>query len=224
MRKSIFWLFGVFLLLMGATQKAHAFGGRGSPKVTLTSVKTTFGDPNFYGTGCNNDTATFLVSPDGEEISISYDEMVVEAGEGTNRTKHVKNCRAIIPVTAPQGMQLIIATGDFRGAATIPQDVGAFGRLSTKMSLQDYKRINSGSITNRNFLKGFDDSFEENRDDVTKPGWILTTGCGGSMNLIIDQEITVYTGNHKEYSTVALDTMDAGSVGGKVLKVTKKKC
>lgn len=224
MRKSIYWLSGVFFLFLGMTGQAHAFG-KGKAKVTLTSVKTTFGDAQFSGTGCNNDTAAFMVSPDEEEISLSYDEMIVEAGDGTNRTYHKKHCQAVIPVYAPPGQQIIITVADFRGAATIPQDIGAMGRLQMKMRLQDSKRINDGSIINKNFSRGFDDNYTERRE------WVLNTGCGGTMNLIIDQQIEAWTGRNKMYSTVALDTTDVsnpvdqnGNYKPRTIKVEKKKC
>jgi hypothetical protein len=77
----------------------------GEPKVTIEGAVGN-------GSGCPDGSATATVSPDGQEISISFSKFIADA---TKTIESRKNCNLAIPVKVPAGFQVSLYTADFRG-------------------------------------------------------------------------------------------------------------
>ena len=73
------------------------------------------GMPDYGGTGCPAGTASVVLSPSEDQISILFDSFVAEAGGATRRTVDRKACDLGIPITIPQGYSVAVVQTDFRG-------------------------------------------------------------------------------------------------------------
>ncbi|HIK03832.1 MAG TPA: DUF4360 domain-containing protein [Trichormus sp. M33_DOE_039] len=67
---------------------------------------------NYGGNGCPGGTASVSVSPDGQELTILFDEFVADASQ---RSERRKSCNMSIPIKVPQGFQVSFYDADFRG-------------------------------------------------------------------------------------------------------------
>ena len=88
-----------------------------TPSSWAATDKLTIGDPDYGGTGCPAGTASATVSPDGQELSVLFDQYVANNGR--------KNCALTIPLHVPNGFQVAIYTMDYRGYVA-PRTIGKF--------------------------------------------------------------------------------------------------
>ncbi len=83
-----------------------------------TSIQLDY--PAYGGNGCPNNSASVTLSPDQSQLSILFDQYVVEAGAATGKRLDRKSCNVRIPVKVPQGHSISIFQVDYRGFNAIP--------------------------------------------------------------------------------------------------------
>lgn len=99
--------------------------------MTLAALATTFAAlsaqaqiqldyPAYGGNGCPNSSASVTLSPDQSQLSILFDQYIVEAGSFTGKRLDRKSCNIRIPVRIPQGYSISIFQVDYRGFNSIP--------------------------------------------------------------------------------------------------------
>lgn len=119
----------------------------------------TLGTPTFGGNGCASGTARATLSPDGQQISILFDNYIATAGGYTQLEMDRKNCDIAIPVRVPQGYSVAVFAIDYRGFAVIPEggrvrfsaDYFFAGRSSRRYS-KEYQGPFNDNYTFRNEL------------------------------------------------------------------------
>jgi hypothetical protein len=67
---------------------------------------------SYGGSGCPSGSAGVSVSPDGQELTILFDQFVTM---GNNPTQSRKSCNLSIPIRVPQGFQVSFYDADYRG-------------------------------------------------------------------------------------------------------------
>lgn len=78
------------------------------------------GHPTAAGNGCPEGTVRAVTSPDGNEISILFDNFQIEVAPGNwSRPQLQKICRFQIPLSVPQGYELDLTQIDYRGFAQL---------------------------------------------------------------------------------------------------------
>ena len=88
------------------------------------------GTPSYGGTGCPGGSASAVLSPDHQSLSILFDSYVVEAGGNSGKTTDRKSCNVAIPVHVPQGLSLSIFKVDYRGFNNLPY--GAYSQFNVE--------------------------------------------------------------------------------------------
>lgn len=74
---------------------------------------------NYGGTGCKNDSAVAVLSPDQNILSLLFDDFLVEAGgESSNHVR--KNCDVKLEISVPEDKRIVIKKIDYRGYAIVP--------------------------------------------------------------------------------------------------------
>ncbi|MCM2280598.1 MAG: DUF4360 domain-containing protein [Bdellovibrionaceae bacterium] len=76
--------------------------------------------PAYGGNGCPNNSASVTLSPDQSQLSILFDQYIVEAGATTGKRIDRKSCNVRIPVKIPQGYSISVFQVDYRGFNAIP--------------------------------------------------------------------------------------------------------
>ena len=171
------------------------------------------GQPDYGGTGCPAGTASAVLSPDQDEISLMFDQFVAEAGGDTRRTVDRKACDLGIPIHVPQGYSLAVIQTDFRGYNLVSR--GGMNRLNT-----EYFWANQRGPVYSNVFRGpqNDDYFTSNGVMVEGVVW---TPCGLSTNLRIRATIMTQT-SRNEQSMMTVDSADVSA--GLIYHIQWRQC
>ena len=85
------------------------------------------------GSGCNNATASAVVTPDGQTVSVLFDNYSAEIGIGSQNpglTVIQKDCHVLIDVDVPFGQQYAIIETDYNGFAALPASAYGYHRFT----------------------------------------------------------------------------------------------
>lgn len=91
------------------------------------------------GSGCMNSSANASITPDGQLLSLLFDNYSAEIGIGSqnpNMTQIKKDCRVLIDIDVPFGMQYAIEGTEYRGFAALPASAYGFHRFTQVIANQ----------------------------------------------------------------------------------------
>ena len=91
------------------------------------------------GSGCLNSSANASITPDGQLLSLLFDNYSAEIGIGSqnpNMTQIKKDCRVLIDIDVPFGMQYAIEGTEYRGFAALPASAYGFHRFTQVIANQ----------------------------------------------------------------------------------------
>lgn len=194
-----------FLLALGlivGASSAHAQNG------------LQLGLPEHGGTACPQGTVSATVSPDGNEVSILFDQYVAEAGAGSGKSLDRKSCNIAIPVHVPQGYSVSIFQVDYRGFAAIPS--GGRGQFNVEYffagsrGLRANKSLRAG--TQSDYL--FTDRLEASA--------LVWSACGASTNLRMNTSLLVASNSRRDQAMATVDSIDVSN--GIVYHIQWKRC
>lgn len=172
-----------------------------SPDIPDLSIS----QPSFMGSGCTQNTATSVLSPDQKVLSVIFDDFTVEAGgdgESTNR----RQCRVIVPVNIPGGYQVAVSRIDFRGFSSTPA-------LTKSLIATTFYNSDSDGRSKKNekiFSGPSETNFYLSSGLAIRPLW---SECGKDFNFNIDAVIAAKTNEDREPVLITLDSMDMGPTG-----------
>ena len=182
-------LFAVVISFLIAGQ-AHATGLR-------------LGNPEYGGTGCPAGSASAVLSPSEDTVSILFDNYVAEAGGQTGRRFDRKACAIGVPVQVPQGFSVAVFAVDYRGANIIP--AGGMNRFNAEYFWAGVR----GPTISRTFTG------PSNQDFTVTDNLIATTlvwaPCGQSVTLRINSSMMTQTNRNNEQAMGIVDSADVSS-------------
>ncbi len=91
------------------------------------------------GSGCQNSTANASITSDGQLLSLLFDNYAAEIGIGSqnpNLMQIKKDCRVLIDIDVPFGMQYAIEGTEYRGFAALPASAHGFHRFTQVIANQ----------------------------------------------------------------------------------------
>ena len=91
------------------------------------------------GSGCQNSTANASITSDGQFLSLLFDDYVAEIGVGSknpNLNSIKQDCRVLIDVDVPAGMQYAIEQTEYRGFAALPASAWGYHRFTQVIANQ----------------------------------------------------------------------------------------
>lgn len=162
------------------------------------------GQPSYGGTGCPAGTASAMLSPDEDSISILFDQFVAEAGHTTGRRVDRKSCNISVPVTVPQGYSVAVIQTDYRGFNLIPSS-GAYNRLDTEYFWAGIR----GPRYSRVFNGPTNDNYTQSNGVIASS--LVWTPCGASVNLRINSSIMAQAPASMQQTMMTVDTADISS-------------
>lgn len=171
------------------------------------------GDPIVGGSGCPAGTSAAVLSPDATQLSILFDEYIVEVGSN-NKKINRKSCNFAIPVLIPAGYSVSVFKVDYRGYMYIPR--GGMGRFSAEYFFVGRR----GMKVNKSFRGGTDDEFLiDNNVAISAQNWSI---CGKDTIIRVNSSILLKTNNNYEDAFASIDSADIDS--GVVFSLNWKKC
>ncbi len=165
--------------------------------------------------GCQDVTYDVVVSPDGETLSILFDNMSVSGAPDGRRVQAA--CSLQIPLPLAPGYSLGVYKVDYRG----------FARLSTRQIAElkiDYGfgAASGGLQFQRNIIGPIEDDYLFS--ETIGAGLMSRVGCGSRAKLTLNATLTLNSGRATGESLVTLDSVDGSRQGAITFYLERKKC
>lgn len=159
------------------------------------------GYPGYGGSGCPQGSVSATLSPDNKQLSLLFDEYVVES-MGNKRIAH-KTCNIAIPFHVPNGYSLSIIQVDYRGYNGLPS--GANSRLTA-----EYFFAGVGGPKLSKVFRGSADS-DYYQSHKLAASAVIWSPCGKDVNLRINSSMRVITNSLGEQAIATVDSIDLTS-------------
>lgn len=172
------------------------------------------GQPQYGGNGCPGGSASTVISPDSQELSILFDQYIAEAGGATGRRIDRKSCNLAVPVRVPQGWSVAVFKVDYRGYSAVP--AGAQVKLESEYFWAGAR----GPKVSRAFNGPRSDSYTVTDELIAST--LVWSGCGAEVNLRINSNVTAQTNNRLEQTMGTVDSVDISS--GLIYHLQWKRC
>jgi hypothetical protein len=159
------------------------------------------------GTGCKSATASVILSPDGKELSVLFDNFILNANGSNVNPKNLRSelsCTVNVNMYIPYGYQMAFTGVDYRGYAMAPAKTQAYQRL-----LFQVPGMPITSMRDALFQGPYDNNYTFTA--LQKPGREVWTACGQTqMKLPLTAVLGVYYQQRGYYpdAMVALDSQD----------------
>lgn len=146
--------------------------------------------------GCDAESYSLTVSPEGNSLSILFDNFVVTGGQEVG-----KRCALTIPLNLPEGYSLGVYQVDYRGYAKLPQGQAALFNV-------DYVVGRAGNGRGmRHRLRGPQDG-DFSFTDQLRPGMLRRIGCGEAAKLDFNAVLAFRRDESTEEAMLSLDSAD----------------
>lgn len=99
----------------------------------LFAQTMTIRNVRLQGSGCGPATAQAVITPDGQTMSVLFDNYSAEIGEGSQNPQSrvsKKDCHVLIDVNVPFGVQYAIQQINYRGFAALPASAFGYHRFT----------------------------------------------------------------------------------------------
>ncbi|MBD2415149.1 hypothetical protein FACHB389_23015 [Nostoc calcicola FACHB-389] len=141
----------------------------------LASDKVQILGAEYGGNGCPNGSASVSVSPDGQELSILFDQFIAVGNKSAERRK---SCNMSIPIQVPQGFQISLYDADYRGYVA----PSTTGRLRAEYFFAGQR----GPVFSRAFRGETDYNVRDQLVTVAD----VWSRCGDSVNMRVNAAMT----------------------------------
>jgi hypothetical protein len=129
----------------------------------------------YGGSGCPANSASVSVSPDGQELTILFDQFIAM---GNNSAQSRKSCNMSIPIRVPQGFQISLYDADFRGYVA--------PRTQATLRSEYFFAGNRGPA----FIRNFNGETNYNVRDRLATVANVWSACGDSVNMRVNSSMT----------------------------------
>lgn len=103
-------------------------------------------DIHYGGTGCPQGSMDSYISPDGQAMTLIFDQYVAEAGQGIPLSQGRKFCNLVLDLAIPAGYQYSVFKVDYRGFVDLRSGTNAQVQSSYYFSGSD-ARTNTRTVT-----------------------------------------------------------------------------
>jgi hypothetical protein len=169
---------------------------------TGLAAQTGFSHIKLNGAGCIPSKTHWAISPDGEALSMIFDEFSVEVGKQAGKKKERKFCTIRAYVTPPPHHRVASLHADYRGFVSIPQ--GAKGIFTAYHGIANIiGGVLDGGLINHPFASPHEEDFTFSKDAR------VTSQCGSPIQFEITSTLELTTNAAKEQTYGSMDSVDA---------------
>ena len=158
------------------------------------------GDPIYGGTGCPMGTASAVLSPDNQALTLLFDQYQVSAGRSNGKTFDRQSCNLAIPVHVPQGLSVSIIQVDYRGSNILP--AGAQSRLTAEYFFAGAR----GPTLAKTYVGPLVSDFDFGNTLVASA--LVWSACGADVTLRANTSAMVMTNRNMDDAMTSVDSAD----------------
>ena len=190
------------------------------------SVVTISDNVGYSGTGCPQNSASIVLSPDGTQLSVGFDSYATEAYPvdpsqprwAVNKDR--RNCLLQVPLNIPEGYQVTVTKIDTRGYVSLPT------RSSASLVHRMYFTGQSGAIFRKKFSgPTVQDYLERKQLVVTSSApmdfWSRCDRRSAILNINTAMDVSNSSRTEAAQATVDSIDMDASET---IYYITKRSC
>lgn len=178
------------MLVTATLMAASVAPALAEPKVEIVGA-------GYGGTGCPGGSASVVVSPDGQELSILFDKYIAQNGR--------KSCNLTIPIKVPSGYQISLFDADYRGYVS-PATLG-------KLRAEYFFAGERGPVVARTIRGESNYTFT---DSLMAESW---SRCGDSLNMRVNSSMIA-----EGKGTAGVDSFDLARRGGFIYHIKYRGC
>jgi hypothetical protein len=189
---------GLFATLLVPAVPGPASAATAAP-AAIISVSTV------NGSGCPAGTTSIAVSPNGQDLMISYGSYYASVGVGSSPTDFRKNCQLNLAVSVTPGFTYAVTSARYNGDAHLEAGASATVRSSYYFQGQSQTTTISHLITGP-----YDDNWQVVDTSGASSGPIYAP-CGQQRNININSELRVAAGSSDTKSTSSWINMNTSA-------------
>jgi hypothetical protein len=177
-----------------------------SVQAQAQAQEASIGRVQYNGSGCLQDEASVILSPDSQVMSIMFDNFIAEAGGEFFPKRVVKKCNLKIAVNVPANMRVSVKKIDYRGYGFVP--ASALMRFKSTYNFY-YPSTSERTYTlskQRSKFGSIDDEFLITHEVNNV---FLQSKCGKNFDLNLTAEIEATTNHRNDEVYVSLDSADS---------------
>lgn len=180
---------------------------------TASAQALQLGYPGYGGNGCPQGSASVVLSPDNQQLSILFDSYVAQTGGG-GPTIDRKSCNLSIPVTVPNGYSYSIVQVDYRGFNSLPR--GARSQLAVEYFFAGSR----GVRTTKTFMGPLNDAYQTS--DRLGAEAVTWSPCGAQTIMRVNTSMTQFGSRYGEDALSTVDSADFSS--GLIYHIQFRRC
>ena len=170
------------------------------------------GYPGYGGNGCPQGSASVILSPDNQQLSILFDSYMVQTGSGLP-TVDRKSCNLSIPVTVPNGYSYSIVQVDYRGFNSLPR------QARSQLNVEYFFAGSRGVRTQKSFVGPLNDQYAVT--DRLGAEAVVWSPCGAETIMRVNTSMTQFGSRYGD----ALSTVDSADFSsGLVYHIQFRRC
>ncbi|MBC7466686.1 MAG: DUF4360 domain-containing protein [Bdellovibrio sp.] len=162
------------------------------------------------GSGCDSAASSATVTPDGQTLSLLFDNYGIEIGQGSSNpqaTSLQKDCRVLIDIDVKAGVQYALQQTDYRGFAAIPASATAMHRFTQVVPNQPIASMREAILTGPQ-------SGDYAVSVIQKPGRLIYSACNTksqTIELLSTLSVQYLRGtSDRTMAMINLDSIDTG--------------
>lgn len=172
------------------------------------------GQPMVGGSGCPGDTVGATLSPDGNSLSLLFDNYQARVGGATRQSMDRKTCNISIPVTVPQGYSVSVINVDYRGFNSLPH-----GAQST-FSVEYFFAGSRGPEFSKTFRGPLQDTFLINNELIAQSS--VWSACGAETTMRVNSSLFLQSNRSRDEAIASVDSADVSSAV--IFQLSWKRC
>lgn len=173
------------------------------------------GNPSYGGNGCPAGSASVVISPDQQSLSVLFDSFIAEAGNTTGRRVDRKSCNLAIPVSVPQGYSLTVIGIDYRGFNAVPS-----GGASNRFDVEYFWAGSRGPRFSKQFRGPLTDTYEIRHDLIASAN--VWSACGADVILRVNSSATATSNARMDQTMMTVDSADINA--GMIYHLQWRRC
>lgn len=172
------------------------------------------GEPTHGGSGCPAGSVGTALNDSGTELSVFFDDFMVEAGGVTGKRVGRKNCSVGIPVHVPQGFSIALVDVDYRGYTYLPRGTRAM------FSAEYFFAGSRGPRLRKSFRGELDDEYLITDNLIARA--LVWSKCGADTILRINTSMTAISNRWLDDVLATVDSADIST--GVVYQIQWRRC
>lgn len=155
---------------------------------------------SYAGSGCPEDSTSILLTPNGQALTVLFDDFIAEDGPGVPSARRRRDCHIVAELAYPDGWQYTIFRVNYRGGALLDEET--WGRQQARLHILGAGAMPSHMRINGPFVEDY------RIESEIAPNARAWSQCHGPGTLTIDASIHAHA-RHQHTAVMTVYSIDS---------------